>query len=89
MERREFLKIGSAAVAALAAGGSVVVRADGKLSESNRMTFRKDRKTGEDIGVLGYGCMRWPTVTGADGQKTVDQNRVNELTNYAIANGVN
>ena len=89
MERREFLKIGSAAVAALAAGGSVVVRADGKLSESNRMTFRKDRKTGEDIGVLGYGCMRWPTVTGADGQKTVDQNRVNELTDYAIANGVN
>ena len=89
MERREFLKIGSAAVAALAAGGSVVVRADERLSESNRMTFRKDRKTGEDIGVLGYGCMRWPTVTGADGQKTVDQNRVNELTDYAIANGVN
>lgn len=83
------MKIGSGAIAALAAGGSVVVRADEKLSESNRMTFRKDRKTGEGIGVLGYGCMRWPTVAGADGQKTVDQQRVNELTDYAIANGVN
>ena len=77
MKRREFLKIGSGAVAAAALAGMDISRAQEAPSKQNNMTFRKDSKMGDDISLLGYGCMRWPTVTGADGQKTVDQQRVN------------
>ena len=41
------------------------------------------------IGTLGYGCMRWPTVKDAEGKEHIDQEKVNELVDKALANGVN
>ena len=54
------------------------------------MTFRINPRTGEKVSLLGYGCMRWPTV-GGDGPDAdeIDQETVNRLVDFAIAHGVN
>lgn len=53
------------------------------------MTYRKNNK-GEDVSILGYGCMRWPLIPAPDGEgEIVDQEAVNDLVDYAIEHGVN
>lgn len=56
---------------------------------TDRMTYRTNPKNGEKVSLLGYGCMRWPTlpVPGGDGN-VIDQDAVNELIDYAIAHGI-
>ena len=57
----------------------------------DRMTYRKD-KHGTPVSILGYGCMRLPTVAGSSGREDnseIDQEQVNRLTDYAIEHGVN
>lgn len=57
-----------------------------------KMTYRTNPKTGEKVSVLGYGCMRWPTISGEsarDGADEIDQETVNDLVDTAIAHGVN
>lgn len=51
------------------------------------MTFRTNPKTGEKVSLLGYGCMRWPTLPGGD--EPIDQETVNRLVDFAIGHGVN
>ncbi len=51
------------------------------------MLYRKLGKTGIDISVLGFGCMRLP-VTDSRPEK-IDYQRSVELLHYAIDNGVN
>ena len=41
------------------------------------------------VGLLGYGCMRWPMTTDADGNEVIDQEAVNALVDKAMAHGVN
>ena len=96
IDRREFLKrlgIG-AAVSTVALTGCN----SGKNSVSgdrsalgdipvDRMTFRTNPKTGEKVSLLGYGCMRWPTLPGGD--EPIDQETVNRLVDFAIGHGVN
>lgn len=57
------------------------------------MTYRLNPKTGEKVSILGYGCMRWPTVEvdGKNGEKeeVIDQEMVNALIDKAIAGGIN
>ena len=56
------------------------------------MTYRINPKTGEQVSLLGYGCMRWPTLSGGsarDGADEIDQEEVNRLVDFAIAHGVN
>ena len=43
----------------------------------------------EGVGLLGYGCMRWPQVKGDDGKNHIDQDAVNSLVDYALEHGVN
>ena len=56
---------------------------DGKVDQSstpaNRMTYRVQHDSGEQISLLGFGMMRLPN----------DQEEVNRLVDYAIAHGVN
>ena len=53
------------------------------------MTYRTSPK-GEKISLLGYGCMRWPTIPAPEkGGNIIDQDAVNRLVDYAIAHGVN
>ena len=41
------------------------------------------------IGVLGYGCMRWPQKRNEQGRQVIDQEEVNRLVDYALEHGVN
>ena len=103
MSRRGFLKrlgLGTAAVTAAALAGCETRRnpvtgsetvASGEIP-TDAMTYRTNPKTGEKVSLLGYGCMRWPTVSGdsaRDGADDIDQEMVNRLVDTAIAHGVN
>ena len=57
---------------------------------TDKMTYRTTPTTKDKVSILGYGCMRWPTVPTPDGKgNLIDQEAVNELVDYAIAHGVN
>ncbi len=97
INRRSFFKklgTGAMASATLAGCGSKGNVSDADLSEipTDRMTYRENPKTGEKVSILGYGCMRWPTIGGGsarDEDGVIDQEAVNRLVDYAIEHGVN
>lgn len=96
MNRRDFLKslgAGTLATAAIAAGcdSPNKTQAEGfALGEvpTDQMTYRTGTH-GEQVSVLGYGQMRLPTVEEGNRDSDLDQDRINELTDYALAHGVN
>lgn len=97
INRRDFLKIvgiSTASAAPLLSGCSsdkTEGAAAGLLGEvpTDKMTYRTSPK-GEKISLLGYGCMRWPTIPAPEkGGNIIDQDAVNRLVDYAIAHGVN
>lgn len=58
---------------------------------TDKMTYRTN-KHGEKVSLLGYGCMRMPTLDGTSGREAtsdLDQDQINRLTDYAIEHGVN
>lgn len=97
ISRRAFLKraglgavVSAGALAGCAPAAKKAVAAASSAGETDgKMTYRKNNK-GEDVSLLGYGCMRWPTkpVEGTE-DKEIDQEAVNELIDYAMAHGVN
>mgnify|MGYP003424525342 FL=1 len=97
MDRREFLKIlgVTSATAALAGcnAGQEQTGAVGELGPvpTDKMTYRSYPALGEDkVSLLGYGCMRWPTIPNPEGKgDIIDQEAVNGLVDYAIEHGVN
>ena len=99
MDRREFLKIVgiSTATGAAALYGckpkNETCAANSELGPipTDKMTYRSFPSLGNDkISILGYGCMRWPTIPNPNGEgEIIDQDAVNELVDYAIAHGVN
>ena len=57
---------------------------------TDRMTYRQFESLDNDrVSILGYGCMRWPTLSQpeADGN-VIDQEQVNRLVDYAMAHGI-
>ncbi len=99
MSRRDFLKVaGVAGAVTLGAGLASCGKRGGQGDASasaepeGEMTYRTNPKTGEKVSLLGYGCMRWPSIGGKsarEGNAAIDQEMVNELVDYAIAHGVN
>ena len=99
MNRRQFLKAmgaGAVATAAVSAGCSSPneTKAEG-LSlgtvPEGQMTMRENLH-GEKVSLLGYGCMRFPTIGGDSGREQdqeLDQEQINRLVDYAIEHGVN
>lgn len=97
IDRREFFK--TAGSAALVMGGlGVVAGCKGKDSsatlgmtgaEPEGMTYRTNNGNGDKVGILGYGCMRWPMIKDENGKDIVDQETVNRLVDYAMEHGVN
>ncbi|MDE6528888.1 MAG: twin-arginine translocation signal domain-containing protein, partial [Muribaculaceae bacterium] len=89
ISRRGFLsRLGAGtAVAAATLAGCRPERnpADGEAITSmpdiptGQMTYRVNPKTGENVSVLGYGCMRWPQTTDENGEEVIDQEAVNAL----------
>jgi predicted aldo/keto reductase-like oxidoreductase len=51
------------------------------------MLYRKINKTGIDLSILGFGCMRLPTVDYKPAN--IDYPKATQLLHYAIDNGVN
>ena len=95
LDRRGFLKAlgaGIAASASLYGCSSEKKTAYGDPAVSDKaigeMTYRESL-TGDKVSLLGYGCMRWPMTKDENGKDIVDQERVNELVDYAIEHGVN
>ena len=99
ISRRQFLKTlggGIAAAAAVSAcGGSNKKTSASKSANGDsegQMTYRTDLH-GQQVSLLGYGCMRFPTKSGASGREDrnaeLDQEQINRLIDYAIEHGVN
>lgn len=96
MSRRDFLKIVgiSTATAATLAGCGPKGAGNNETGAGTvpvgKMDYRTNPKTGERVSLLGYGCMRWPTLPAPEkGGNVIDQDAVNELIDYAMAHGVN
>lgn len=97
INRRSFLKkLGAGTVASAALIGCDLKKGEGTtvLGEipTDQMTYRVNPKTGDKVSILGYGCMRWPTVGGGsarDGEDEIDQEMVNRMVDFAIEHGVN
>ena len=88
MSRREFLQrlgVGAGSAVAMMALEPFDVLAKGMKNNAfledieGSMTYRTQNGSGEQISLLGFGMMRLPN----------DQDKVNELVDYAIAHGVN
>lgn len=101
INRRNFLKVmGAGVIGASAATMSscsgkkdLIYAVEGQHNgepPTDKMTYRINPNTGDKVSLLGYGCMRWPTIKGDDGHDTgIDQEQVNRLIDYAMAHGVN
>jgi hypothetical protein len=92
ISRRDFIKVAGAGAVALGAAaackpGSGKSGKDADVSEG--MPLRTNPNSGDKVSLLGYGCMRWQMIPGPDGRQIVDQDSVNELVDYALANGIN
>ena len=90
MDRRDFLKtagLGAAAIGVAACSSGI-----SETGTAQRQTGIPDGEMARNypgIGLLGYGCMRWPMTEGSDGRKVIDQEEVNRLVDVAMAHGVN
>lgn len=100
IDRRKFLKVlGAGAVTTTAAmygcsyqSDSAAINGSSGDTQTGEMTYRTSPSTGDKVSILGYGCMRLPTINNTsarDTQDEIDQDMVNELTDYALARGVN
>ncbi len=90
MDRRSFLKKSgaAAALAGLAACGSP--KAEKKAASAQEIKMDGPMLQHFDgVGVLGYGCMRWPMTKDDDGKEVIDQEMVNRLVDEALEHGVN
>ena len=94
LNRRDFLKVigaGTVATAAALYGCSPsgdTAEKSGRYQSDGSMTYRINPTTGDRVSLLGYGCMRWPTLK-RDNKEEIDQEAVNRLVDYAIEHGVN
>ena len=93
INRREFLQRLGIGAATVAAASAFTTEGKALLSPEetaeNEMTYR-DGPRGDRVSLLGYGCMRWPTLPAKDGAAPeLDQETVNRLVDYAIEHGVN
>lgn len=96
IDRRNFFKVlgSGAAISSAAFYGCNRTKGVTALKEipTDRMTYRSNPSTGDKVSILGYGCMRWPTVSNnsaRENDEEIDQNTVNELVDFAIGHGVN
>lgn len=90
--RRGFLKFMGAGVTLSIAGcggRDKIVTAGDDDTAGGEMTYRINPSTGDRVSILGYGCMRLPTVKADDGQEVIDQEEVNRSVDEALKGGVN
>ncbi|MCQ2384614.1 MAG: aldo/keto reductase [Paludibacteraceae bacterium] len=101
VSRRDFLKIAAGATAATALAACGVKSEDAQVKDNpvhtgkktmGEMTYRETTTTHDRVSLLGFGCMRFPTVEGEsarEGDAPIDQEAVNAMIDYAMEHGVN
>ena len=91
MDRRDFIKIGSAGAMGLGAAalGCSPRKPKTASDETEQMIMRENPRNGDKVSLLGFGCMRWPMIKDESGNEVIDQEAVNEMVDYAIAHGIN
>lgn len=92
MDRRDFLKKASVAGAGmgLAACAPKSIKTAGELVSDNKKDITgKVLQNYPGVGILGYGCMRWPMTKDENGEEHIDQEAVNRLVDEALEHGVN
>lgn len=92
ISRRGFLKfMGAGAALSIAGcnGRGRIEAVGGDKAEPGEMTYRVNPSTGDRVSILGYGCMRLPTVKDDAGQDVIDQEEVNRSVDEALRGGVN
>ena len=88
INRRDFLKIVGISAATTTAAATLYsckqkdgVTPGGTASTpvpTDKMTYRTSVAQKDRVSLLGYGCMRWPTVPSPDGKgDMIDQDAVN------------
>lgn len=100
ISRRKFFK--TASLASLAVAPAIVGCSGKKETETygdlpqtdiptDKMTYRVTPSTKDKVSLLGYGCMRWPTIPDPNDPTNdiIDQEEVNRLVDFALAHGVN
>jgi len=53
------------------------------------LLYRKIKKNGDNLSILGFGCMRLPQKKGTPGDGKIDEERAKRQILYAIDNGIN
>lgn len=99
LDRRDFLKVlgGAAAVTSATLLPGCKNKQESAYTATtdiptDQMTYQINPSTQDRVSLLGYGCMRWPTVSNnsaRDSSDDIDQETVNKLVDVAIAHGVN
>ena len=90
MDRRSFLKSSGAAVALAGLAACGAPKKDAPAASAGEIKIEGPMlEHYPGIGVLGYGCMRWPMTKDDRGNEVIDQEAVNSLVDEALAHGVN
>ena len=90
MKRRDVLKTTAAGAAVLGAASCAPKTAKNTISKKRiegKVPVRTDGTN--EVGLLGFGCMRWPMIKDNEGNNIIDQNAVNEMVDKALEHGVN
>jgi len=53
------------------------------------MLYRKVKSNGDELSILGFGCMRLPQKKGTPGDGKIDEDRARDQIHHAIDKGVN
>lgn len=96
ISRRRFLRnmglfTGAAAIGGMATMCKKAVDEAAAPEADGSMTMRVNHNSGDTVSILGYGCMRLPTLGMANGtdDDTLDQEAINASVDAAMAGGVN
>ena len=95
IDRRDFIKTAGATALAispigfLSGCGSRTKAPGSEPQKAGEMTYRINEAKNDKVSILGYGCMRWPMKKNEEGKDIIDQEKVNELIDYALEKGVN
>ncbi len=97
ISRRDFIRVfgaGTAVTSLALAGCAPNKKGEGEDApaadtpiQAGKMTMRHNPTSGDDVSLLGYGCMRWPKLP--DNEDVLDQEEINRLVDEAIEYGVN
>ena len=95
IDRRDFIKTAGATALAispigfLSGCGSRTKAPGSEPQKAGEITYRINEAKNDKVSILGYGCMRWPMKKNEEGKDIIDQEKVNELIDYALEKGVN